>query len=191
MTMFARPWVLSFCVLSAAILLYPIKPQEMGSYLLQRSLPIIRREIAPLLVNARTRICSSNSIVSSTSHKQFPFHNFSTSNTMASSKSFIEAVAERRSYYGLTKESTVSDDRIEELVKQTILHTPSPFNVQSTRCVVLLKKEHEKLWDITKEILKTVTPPERLDYTLKRITGFHGGYGTVILSLSYPVCGRH
>lgn len=110
---------------------------------------------------------------------------------MASSKSFLDAVAERRSYYGLTKESTVSDDRIEEIVKQTILHTPSPFNVQSTRCVVLLKKDHEKLWDMTKEILKTVTPPERLDYTLKRITGFHGGYGTVRFLSQYYAYDMH
>ncbi|MCJ1253034.1 hypothetical protein MMC24_000841 [Lignoscripta atroalba] len=101
---------------------------------------------------------------------------------MASSTGFLDAVKARRTFYQISNESTISDDRIEEIVKHAVLHVPSSFNSQSSRLVVLLKKEHEKLWDITKEILRTQVPDEESfkNHTEPRINGFRAGYGTVL-----------
>ncbi|KAJ4383489.1 putative nitroreductase [Didymella sp. IMI 355093] len=102
---------------------------------------------------------------------------------MASSqltKSVIEAMKERRTYYQLNKEAPISDKKIQELVEQALLHVPSSFNSQSTRLVVLLNKDHEQFWDYVIEVLKPLTPEDKFDGTKQKINGFRGAYGTVL-----------
>ena len=70
-------------------------------------------------------------------------------------KSLQEALKQRRSYYRLSNQSTLSDNQLEELLSFILLHTPSAFNSQSTRMVLLLKEEHQKLWKI---VLNTLQP---------------------------------
>jgi uncharacterized protein len=53
----------------------------------------------------------------------------------------------RRTIHTLSPESTISDSRLQELIREVITHTPSPFNTQTCRVVLLLKEEHYKLWD--------------------------------------------
>lgn len=102
---------------------------------------------------------------------------------MSSSKSFAEAVQERRSYYQLNKESPISDKQLEKIVKDAVLHSPSSFNSQSTRVVVLLHAEHDKFWEITKEVLKPNIPDaDQFASTVKKLDGFKAGYGTVSIS---------
>lgn len=91
----------------------------------------------------------------------------------------LSAARARRTYYALQNKSPISDARINEIVKETILHTPSAFNSQSTRIVVLIGAEHEKLWDIAKEAVKAVAPAEQWPASEKKLDGFRGGYGTV------------
>jgi predicted oxidoreductase (fatty acid repression mutant protein) len=98
---------------------------------------------------------------------------------MASQVSFLDAVKARRSYYALNKEAPISDDKIEQLVNDAILHSPSSFNSQSTRIVVLLKKEHETFWEFVKEVLKPQVPAEQFTGTEQKLDGFKAGYGTV------------
>merc|ERR1711977_155998 len=81
---------------------------------------------------------------------------FSTTTATMSSKAFLETVKARRTYYALKKESTISDAKIQEIIKEAVLHVPSSFNSQSTRVVLLVKEEHDKLWDIAKETFKAV-----------------------------------
>ena len=95
------------------------------------------------------------------------------------SSEYLAAVKARRSYYGLAKESPISDNKIKETISQAVLHAPSPFNSQSTRVVVLLGEEHDKLWDIAKAALKAVIPADQYPTTEQKITKFQGAYGTV------------
>ncbi|KAK9319310.1 Nitroreductase-like protein [Lipomyces orientalis] len=95
-------------------------------------------------------------------------------------KSFFDAVCTRRTYYQLTNQSTIPDSRIVELVDATVLNAPSSFNSQSTRLVVLLKKEHEKLWEIAKDSLKAMLPAEAYVSTEQRLNGFQKAYGTIL-----------
>lgn len=99
--------------------------------------------------------------------------------TAATTKVFI-ALRERRSIYSISKESPISDQRIQELVEETIKHTPSAFNNQSTRMVLLLGGEHNKLWDITTDVLKAIVPAEQFSSTKSKMDGFRNGYGTVL-----------
>lgn len=91
-----------------------------------------------------------------------------------------KAIKERRTIYGITKESPISDDRINEIIRETVKYVPSAFNSQSSRAVVLLGEHHDRLWDIVLETLRKLVPPEAFPQTEARINGFKGGYGTVL-----------
>lgn len=95
-------------------------------------------------------------------------------------KDFYEAVQQRRSIYGISKENVVSDERIQEVVDFAVKHTPSAFNSQSARVVVLLGQHHDKLWDLTTETLRTIVPADNFAPTQEKMTAFGNGYGTVL-----------
>ncbi|MDF2802328.1 MAG: nitroreductase [Anaerocolumna sp.] len=95
-------------------------------------------------------------------------------------KNFYDTVKERRSIYAITKESPISDDKIQEIIEHAVKHTPSAFNSQSARVVLLLGKEHDKLWDITTEALRKVVPQDQFSQTEEKINSFKNGYGTVL-----------
>jgi hypothetical protein len=100
---------------------------------------------------------------------------------------FLAAIKARRTYYQLEPSSTISDERIQEIVNHVVLHTPSSFNSQSTRVLVLLGEEHQKLCgDIAKPAVKAVAPAEAWPTTEKKLSGFQNAYGTVRPSHSSP-----
>ncbi|MEK6200308.1 MAG: nitroreductase family protein, partial [Psychrobacter sp.] len=66
----------------------------------------------------------------------------------------------RRSVYALSNQLPVSNDEVVKLVEHAILHTPSAFNSQSTRIVVLFGEEHQKLWQITEDTLRGIVDNE-------------------------------
>ncbi|KAI0644804.1 Nitroreductase [Trametes meyenii] len=99
---------------------------------------------------------------------------------MSGSAAFFEAVKTRRSVYTITSDSTISDDKIQEIVATAVKHAPSSFNTQSSRAVLLLGDEHKKLWDITLNVLKGIVPAEQFPATEQKIQSFAGGHGTVL-----------
>jgi predicted oxidoreductase (fatty acid repression mutant protein) len=96
------------------------------------------------------------------------------------SKDFLTAVADRRTIYGIGKESTVSDSRIKEIIDHAVKYTPSAFNSQSARVVLLLGKHHDRLWDMVKEALRKIVPAENFSSTEGKINSFKNGYGTIL-----------
>ncbi len=95
-------------------------------------------------------------------------------------KNFYDAVKERRSIYAISKESPISDEKIQEIIEHAVKYTPSAFNSQSARVVLLLGKEHDKLWDITMDALRKIVPSDQFSQTEDKINSFKGGYGTVL-----------
>ena len=96
-------------------------------------------------------------------------------------KEFLTAVKDRRTYYAISKQTPVADERIQEIVEHAVKHTPSPFNAQSARVVLLLGGQHDKLWDITKDTLRKIVPADRFAATEEKInSSFRSGYGTVL-----------
>ncbi len=92
----------------------------------------------------------------------------------------MEAVKARRSYYGISKEVVSSDERIKEIVEEALKFSPSAFNSQSARAVLLLDKQHDRFWDITMDTLRKIVPAEAFNETEAKINSFKNGYGTVL-----------
>lgn len=93
---------------------------------------------------------------------------------------FLNAVKERRTYYAIGKDVTVSDDTIKEIINDSVKFSPTSFNSQSGRIVLLLNEEHDKLWEITKEALRKIVPEDKFSDTENKINSFKSGYGTVL-----------
>lgn len=94
----------------------------------------------------------------------------------------LHNVAEsRRSIYALNDQLPVSKDEVVNVVEHAILHTPSSFNSQSTRLVVLFGEDHKKLWQITEDLLRgIVNDEEKFKATANKIASFKAGAGTVL-----------
>ena len=87
----------------------------------------------------------------------------------------------RRSIYALSNKLSVSNEAVVNLVEHAILHTPSAFNSQSTRVVILFGEEHQKLWNIAEDALREiVNDEENFKSTKEKIAGFKAGAGTVM-----------
>ena len=96
-------------------------------------------------------------------------------------KSFFEAVQARRTYYAISKESPITDEQITEIVNTAVKHSPSAFNSQSARVVVLFGEHHDCLWDIVKAELQKIVPAESFGATEDKINGaFRSGDGSVL-----------
>ncbi len=95
-------------------------------------------------------------------------------------KPFMQAVKDRRSYYGISKEFVASDERIQEIIQDAVKHTPSAFNSQSARILLLLGAAHDEFWEITRSELRKVVPADKFAPTDEKINSFAAGYGTVL-----------
>lgn len=95
-------------------------------------------------------------------------------------KDFRTAVEERRTYYGIGKESPVTYEQIKEVIDHAVKYAPSAFNSQSGRVVLLLGEHHNKLWDVTMETLRKIVPADEFAPTEDKINSFHNGYGTLL-----------
>jgi hypothetical protein len=94
--------------------------------------------------------------------------------------SFVEELKNRRSIYVLGKEISLSEKEVSDLVKEVIKESPSSFNSQSQRAVLLFNEHHEKLWSITEELLKPLVPEEAFEATKQKLESFSKGKGTVL-----------
>ncbi|WP_379133561.1 nitroreductase family protein [Paenibacillus sp. sgz500958] len=95
-------------------------------------------------------------------------------------KSFFDAVKSRRSIYAISKQSPISDSQIQEIVEEAVLHSPTSFNSQTSRAVVLFAENHDKLWEITKDTLRKIVPADQFEGTAQKLDSFKSGYGTVL-----------
>lgn len=95
-------------------------------------------------------------------------------------KTFFEAVRDRRSIYGLSKKSPVSDARLREMISLAVKYTPSAYNSQSARVVLLLGEHHDRFWNMVKKVLRKKVSPEKFPQTEEKIESFRNGYGTIL-----------
>lgn len=96
-------------------------------------------------------------------------------------KSLKEALKHRRSYYALGNVTNLPDETIEAILDEAILHTPSAFNSQSTRLVLLLREHHRRFWEIVRRTLQKIVPPQAFAATEAKIDkSFAAGHGTIL-----------
>ena len=97
------------------------------------------------------------------------------------SSPFIEQIKVRRTIYALGDQVTHSEAQLTALIKDAVKHSPSSFNSQSSRAVILFGEQHHKLWDIVKAELKKIVPPEAYPQSEAKVNGsFRAGFGTVL-----------
>lgn len=96
-------------------------------------------------------------------------------------RSLEEALRNRRSYYAIGHESPVPYEIIEKILDDALTYTPSAFNSQSTRLVLLLGDAHRRFWNITQETLQALVEPENFNKSREKIeASFASGHGTVL-----------
>ena len=94
---------------------------------------------------------------------------------------FNKLTAQRRSIYALGDQLTNSPEEIYDLIITAIKNSPTAFNSQTVRAVVLFGKSSDKVWDIVEVALKKVVKdPQAFAKTQQKIASFRAGFGTVL-----------
>lgn len=93
---------------------------------------------------------------------------------------FLDALKRRRTQYALGSKLPVSHEAVTALIQEAIKHTPSSFNSQSSRAVILFGTQSTKLWDIAKDTLRKIVPADAFVNTEKKLNSFAAGAGTVL-----------
>jgi predicted oxidoreductase (fatty acid repression mutant protein) len=96
------------------------------------------------------------------------------------SNAVIEHLKKRRTQYALGRNVNMDKDALNNLIKQAIKHTPSSFNSQSSRAVILFGEQSVKFWALAKEALAKIVPAEAFAQTAAKLDSFAAGAGTVL-----------
>lgn len=95
--------------------------------------------------------------------------------------SYQQTIERRRSVYALNSTLPIPEDEVIKTIEDAIVASPSAFNMQSARAIVLLGDQHRALWeDIVTEVLRGHVPAERFAPTQAKMDGFAAGAGTVL-----------
>lgn len=86
----------------------------------------------------------------------------------------------RRTQYALGRNLPVSNEEIDRLARVNIRISPTAFNCQGSRALILFGAESDKLWELTKEALAQIVASENFGDTERRIDGFAAGAGTIL-----------
>ena len=101
-------------------------------------------------------------------------------NKKADYKTLQQAAETRRSVYALNRSLPLPAAEVSAIIEHAVRHTPSAFNSQSTRLLVLFGAEHEKLWGIAENALRAVVPAENFAPTAEKLASFRAAAGTIL-----------
>lgn len=93
---------------------------------------------------------------------------------------YIDALKKRRSIYALGNNVSLTETEIETLIKDAVKESPSAFNSQTSRVVILFDDASQRLWQIVEEALEKVTPAENFAGTKEKLASFAAGKGTIL-----------
>lgn len=93
---------------------------------------------------------------------------------------FLKLLENRRTIYNLGKNVNLPEHEIIDIIQKAVELSPSSFNSQTSRVIILFNEYHQQLWDITKNELKKIVPPESFEATSGKIDSFANGFGTIL-----------
>lgn len=93
---------------------------------------------------------------------------------------FLELLTQRRSQYVLGSDLPLSQDETTKLIQEATRQSPSSFNSQSSRLVILYGEQHQKFWQLVKAELEKIVPAENFAPTAEKLASFAAGAGTVL-----------
>lgn len=94
--------------------------------------------------------------------------------------SFLDKIKNRRSIYAIGKNVALEQAEIEQIIKDAVKHSPSSFNSQSSRVVILFGDSHHKFWEIVRETLRKIVPEAAFAATSGKLDSFSAGFGTAL-----------
>ncbi len=86
----------------------------------------------------------------------------------------------RRSVYKLNQDLPMTHQEVADLLGHVLKHTPSFFNAQSTRAMLLFGQDHQDLWEIVRKTLRPLTGEAQWEATSRKIDGFKAAAGTAV-----------
>ena len=95
-------------------------------------------------------------------------------------QNIFNSLQKRRSRYALTNNSTLSETELTNLLEQALLQTPTAFNSQTGRLVLLLNEKHIKLWDIVLDAIKPLIPEKAFLKTVAKVDTFKSSWNNFI-----------
>ena len=93
---------------------------------------------------------------------------------------FIESILKRRTQYALGKNLPLPRTEVVQLIEDAIRHSPSSYNSQSSRAVILFDGHSEKFWEFVREVLSSRTAPDAFTRTANRLRSFQAAAGTIL-----------
>ena len=101
---------------------------------------------------------------------------------------FTDLQTKRRSIYALGKDLELSNQELIETIQGAVLNSPTAFNSQTSRVVILLDEESDAFWnEIAYSELEKVTPSEAFGGTKERLAGFAQAKGTILFYEDNPL----
>lgn len=95
---------------------------------------------------------------------------------------FLQALENRRSFYHLGKDVTLTQEKITDIVKHCLKYTPAAFNFPTTNVIVAFGKQHEAIWQIVLDCLQEKLAKKEDAFALAKakIDKFKSGFGTIL-----------
>ncbi|XMB72236.1 nitroreductase family protein [Mycoplasmatota bacterium WC30] len=93
---------------------------------------------------------------------------------------FLAAIEKRRSIRDINNTIDIEESELIDIIKHNLKHTPSAYNAQSQKVMVLLGEQHLKFWNLTKEALRKIVPEKNFGSTESKMDNFGAGYGTIL-----------
>lgn len=93
----------------------------------------------------------------------------------------LQLFKNRRTQYALNDSLPLSNDQVEQLIREVVRESPSAFNSQSSRVVILFGAQHVRFWnELVKEVLRPLTPEAQFANTEQKMASFAAGAGTIL-----------
>jgi hypothetical protein len=92
----------------------------------------------------------------------------------------LEVLKTRRTQYALGKTLPLPQAEVARLIQDVVKESPSSFNSQTSRVVILFGAESDKFWGFVLEALRKIVPADSFAASEARVKGFAAGAGTVL-----------
>ena len=93
----------------------------------------------------------------------------------------VSAIINRRSIYSLGNNIDMPIEDIRNIINESMLNAPSPFNSQSARVVLLLPDNHIKFWHMVTDSWGSILDEESFYVSENKISNsFMSAYATIL-----------
>lgn len=104
------------------------------------------------------------------------------SSKLQKAQEFLQLIKQRRSIHALNNTPILPDGELISLIKSTVRESPSAFNSQTSRVVILLGEDHKNYWSniVQPSMRKAITDEATWAHIGPRYDLFKQAYGTAL-----------